>query len=273
MNALDSIEQFCLWLLDPALGRLSRWPSDVRFVLVALLVSVLLALGRRFVTNQDLLWRAVQDRRRLRALSKLACSQGNRADVQRYRKTRSMIAVRIWKMQVLPLLVLAAPVSAMAIWCQARLAYHPLLVDQPVCVHVYAPVSAIGDLIHIAPQNDISVDRAIRRIELEPSENGAIRRGIASWIIRTQRTGEYNLLFRHQRVSLEQDISVGTNRYQRPVVQGPQEGWATHVELAPVKLFGVIGGIDHLGIPSWLVACLILIVPLYYAGKRLLRIY
>ncbi|MBN1125192.1 MAG: hypothetical protein JXA82_09295 [Sedimentisphaerales bacterium] len=269
----EGVEQWCVWLLDPVLGWLLPLPSDIRFIVLSVFLSMLLVLMRRLTTNQDLLRRVARDRRRLLALTKLARSQGNRADVLRYRKTRSMIAIRILKVELVPLLVLVIPVTTVAIWCQARLNYSPLLVDQPIRVHVYAPVSTIGDAIHIVPQDGLTVEGAIRRIDPNPSEDETVHIGTADWTIRVHRAGEYGLLFRHRQVSIGHEISVGTNHYLRPFVHGQEEGWSTYVELKPIKLFGVIGGIDRLGIPSWLVGCLILIVPLYCALKRLLRVY
>ena len=43
--------------------------------------------------------------------------------------------------------------------------------------------------------------------------------------------------------------------------------------MRPVKLFGVVGGVEGLFLPPWVVAYLLITIPLVYVLKRLLGVY
>ena len=100
----------CATLLDPVLGPLTGRRPDVGIALMALAVAVLSVLIRRVLANQALVRRAAADRKRLRALMRLALAQGNMADVKRYRRTWRMIRRRTrrgrWLAGVLSLVLL-----------------------------------------------------------------------------------------------------------------------------------------------------------------------
>jgi hypothetical protein len=47
---------------------------------------------------------------------------------------------------------------------------------------------------------------------------------------------------------------------------------ATELKLRPVKLFGVVPGIPALNFPAWLTGYLVLVIPITFLLRKMLRV-
>ncbi len=152
---LDWINNAILALADPVLNWLLRLPADLALVIVAAGTGAILALCRLFTTNQDLLRRCVQDKRRLRELTGEAKRQKDKEAVARYRTTRNTIGMMTMKEEGWPLLAAVVPIALLGTWCFQRLAFVPPPAGQPVSLKARFPVSAVGELAHVVPQEGV----------------------------------------------------------------------------------------------------------------------
>ena len=265
----------CTMILDPVLGGLRHWRPDVCMGLIALAVAVLGVAIRRFVAPQDLLRRAAADRKRLRALVRLARAQGNAADVWRYRHTRHMIRARTRRGRWLGTFVWLGLVALGAGWCAARLTYHASSPGEPIEVRLIGPASAVGDVAHIVPMDALASDGWIRKLrptrEVDAHDD-SLTEAAASWHLSGSMADHpYEVLFRHEEGTFRHALWIGTQGAIQPIV-AQHPGWRTEVMVEPVRFLGPVGPVRLLGVPAWLIGYVLLALVAGGLLRRLLRI-
>ena len=225
---LDWINNAILALADPLLNWLLRLPTDLALVIVAVGTGAIITLARLFTTNQDLLRRCDQDKRRLKELIREAKRQKDKEAVKRYRTTRNMIGMTTMKEEGWPLLAAIVPIAVLGTWCFQRLAFVPPRAGETVSVKAYFPVSAVGELAHVVPQEGL---REVSREDSEqqrpwiqeivndvPGPDGIANNGIATWKIQAKARPEpYALEIRSKTVTVEKELLVGQPIYSPDV--------------------------------------------------------
>ncbi len=291
---LEVIGNFVVSIMDYVLGWTLLLPRDLTLFVVAILTSAILAFVRLLCTDQDWLKRAAGDRKRLRVLIRQTRRAGEKEARKRYKATMTLIKVKSLKFELKPLLWAIVPVALLATWCFARLAYHPPRAGEPLEVKAYLPISAIGRPVHLVPQEGVVIegdclqpvgkDRPLPVNGLWDAFNARTRaffgidaplEGVAVWRIRpAARPGGHTLKVRYGGRTYDKQLLVGGRRYA-PAVTACSDGPVQCIELAmePMKLFGVVGGIDFLYIPPWLVAYFLIAIPFVSILKRVFRIY
>jgi hypothetical protein len=113
------------------------------------------------------------------------------------------------------------------------------------------------------------------KIRLAPmTEPRPVPRGVAVWRIRATQPGDYTLHIRTSGRTYDRPFTAGTRRYAAPSTTYPGAPiQSIDLGLRETRLFGVIGGIDALWLAPWLVAYLLIAIPLVSLLKRLLRVY
>ena len=178
-----------------------------------------------------------------------------------------------------PLLASLVPIAILACWCWPRIAYVPLSSKETVQVSAYFPVSEIGRLVHIIPQEGIEVDgRWIQAVERDVDETGKeIDNGVASWNLRCQeRDGEYSLQIRCNGKTFEKSLVVDGRKYAAPVKFYDDDAiLCSEIDMADreYKPFTVIPGVSSLAMPPWVVGYLLIVLPLSFLLKPVLRIH
>ncbi|MHB1036219.1 MAG: hypothetical protein ACYC35_15620 [Pirellulales bacterium] len=283
---LDWINNAILALSDPVLNWLLRLPTDWALVIVAVGTGAIITFSRRFTTNQDLLRRCAQDKRRLRELIREAKRHKDKDAVKRFRTTRNMIGMTTVKEEGWPLLAAIVPIAILGTWCFQRLAFVPPRAGETVLVMAYFPVSAVGELAHVVPQEGVrEVSREdsgrngrwiqeIRKDDAGP--DGISKNGIATWRIQAgARPEPYALEIRYKTVGVEKELCVGQPVYS-PAVEfygEDQPITSAQIDMKPVKFLGLVPGIDWLLMPAWLVAYFLIAVPSVSLIKRATGIY
>ncbi|MGA2618739.1 MAG: hypothetical protein ABSF26_14085 [Thermoguttaceae bacterium] len=283
---LDWINNAILALTDPVLSWLLRLPTDLALVIVAVGSGAVITLSRLFSTNQDLLRRCVQDKRRLRELTGEAKRQKDKEAVARYRTTRNMIGMMTMKEEGWPLLAAVVPIALLGTWCFQRLAFCPPRAGQPVSLKAYFPVSAVGELAHVVPREGVrevsrddsgSSGRWIQEIMKDVSgPDGIAASGIATWKIQAgARPEPYRLEIRYKTATVAKALLVGQPVYS-PAVElygNDQPIMSAEIDMQPVKFLGFVPGIDSLRMPPWLVAYFLIAIPSVSLIKRVTGIY
>lgn len=289
----DTLNRAILAAMDYPLGWLLRLPSDVALFAVAILTSGLLTLLRRAATDQDWLRRAAADTRRLRQLIRDARRRRDKDAVARSKATLGLIKLRSLRFEAKPLLCAVIPVVLVAVWCFGRLEFHPPAAARPVEVRAYLATSAVGRLIHVVPEDGLEAEGGwVRKVVEEPAPEpdgpwAAFNAramdfmgmtpplgGIAAWTLETaDRPARYDLRIRCGSQTVTRELRVGETTYAPAFVfyrTGPVR--AVEVVMEPVRLFGILGGIDCLGFPPWLVAYLVIAIPFVSILRRLFRV-
>jgi len=270
---MNSVVYWIASLLDYPLGWLLALPRDAAILIISVGTSLLLTLVRRRTTNQDQLRRCRNDVRRLKQLIREAKRAKDKPAVRRMRSTLATVnAVRL-KAELKPLLAAIVPILLLAIWAIERLDYIPPRAHEELTVRAYYPVSSVGRLTHMVPPDAMEMrSEAIQVVEIDPIDRA---NGVASWTLRPAPGSDSSeLVIRHQGQAVRHVVRVGGRIYAPPVaVHNGGRILATEVVLRRVKFLGIVPGIPAIGFPPWLVAYLIIVIPLVPVSRRLLKVY
>ncbi|MEX0716747.1 MAG: hypothetical protein WD066_09175 [Planctomycetaceae bacterium] len=287
---LDFITDIGLAISAPLFDWLLVLPVDGVLLIVAVVTGAILAFVRVWTTNQDRLRRAKADKRRLKELIREAKREGDRARIKRHREANGIVAVRLMNAEWLPLAASLVPIAIIAVWCFARLEFHPPQAGEEVELRAYFPASEIDRLAHVVPLDGLEArdpdDRWIRRIEKDPVPNpdGSVN-GLAVWRLAGKAREEpYSLALRHRGATHERPLVVGRRDYAPPLLFHDGELTATELRMRRVKPFGFVPGLPWKNvavagtlIPAnflapWIVAYLLIAIPLTFVFKRLFGI-
>lgn len=271
---VEAINHFLLSVGDLLFGWMLYLPSDLVLFLLALLSALILVLLHRWLADDDLVRRTFNDKKRLRQLIREARQRKDRTTLKRLKQTKAMVSLKSSKQDIKPILIGLIPLIILGTWAFFRVEYHPPQPGEQIQIVLHAPASAVGDVAHLVPQDGLTLlpgDNWVRAIQ--PVTDNAIKGGEASWVIAADPSEEpYQLLFRYRDQTFEHELLVGQPIYAPALkTHGPEATFSTRMHLRPVKLFGLVPGIPQLVFPPWIVAYIILVVPMAFGLKRLLR--
>ena len=269
---IERLSNFLTGLMDILLGWLLRFPSDVQIIAVAAGSALILALVRRWTSDQDLLRRCKDDKARLKTLVREAKDRKDAASVKRHKTVLGRIAIKQLRQEGRPLLVSLVPIALLAMWAFARLEFHPPAAGQPVEFTAYFPISAAGRLAHITPADGVRAETGwIQEITTVTDRDGT--HGLARWqVIADASATPRQLRIRFDNRTYEHPLRTGAPTYEPPLRQHDERLLMTEVKLTEAKLFGIVPGIRRIHFAPWLVAYLLIVIPCAFLAKKFLRI-
>jgi uncharacterized membrane protein (DUF106 family) len=260
-----------LKLADILFGWMLTLPNDLIFLCLALLTSLCLVLARRLATDQNRLKRCKADKTRLKSLIREAKARNDKAAIARHRATQNAVGIIQARAEIKPLLLALLPLALIATWAFERAAYHPPVTGEDITITFSQPISESGKLVHIAPVTGLMcADGWIRRFEKRKDDAFLTT---AEWRIHADQPGQYVLKFRCGGETFEHPLSVGGRNYEHTVCTfGSVAPAVSAVSLRPRMLFGVVPGVHNLGLEPWMVAYLLLTIPVFFLNKQLFKI-
>lgn len=290
---LDLWNNASLALFDFLLGWMLYLPSDLILLGLALITAGLMALVRPLTTNQELLRRIDDDRRRLKELTRAAKVTGQRCLLANYQKTANTLALRKLAAEWKPLAVVIVPVAMLATWAMFRVEFHPPAEDETVQLALYLrSPTAEGEITHIVPTEGLEATGWVQQVALEPVapswwDNLLVwchltepRKPepdvVAVWSLKGKaRTEPYPLLLRFKDRTVRRELLVGQTTYSPSIMPADEDDpvvFLTQSRLREVKLFNIVPGFGG-WFPAWIVGYLVIVVPLVFVLKWVLRIY
>ena len=301
---MQSLNLWAVPVGDWVFGWILYLPRDVALFGVAIMASALLTVARRWTTNQEWLQRAAADTQRQNQLKQEALARGEKEAALRHQDVTLRIKLNTLRQEWKPLLWVLIPVTLLATWSFARLAYLPPKINQPVEIHACLPRAGIGQLAHLVPEPGVAVvgdwiqpvvadqrvvshtawgatgpwmlDRVHRFWHWnDPGTAPApVLDGVAVWHVILQDAKLRRLKIRYDGHTYEAPIRAGTPVYEEPVTDFPGAPLqAIEVVLVPRRLFNLVGGVDWLFLPPWLVAYFLIASPAVSILKRAFKIY
>lgn len=270
---LAQINHFIVGLMDIFLGWLLRFPSDGRLIGVAVISALVLTVVRFWTTNQDSLRRCAADKSKLKTLVRAAKSNRDKDAVSRHRATLSMIAMQQLRQEGRPLLASLLPLVLLATWALNRLEFHPLQSGESGEFAAYFSISAVGKIAHIVPEDGLTATTGWIQEITAVTEQGPAQ-GIAIWHLTAGPGPEQRqLAVRFDGNTYQHPFRAGGGTYEAPVLIHNEPLRSTELKLRPVKLFGIVPGIPAMHFPAWLTGYLVLIIPLTFLLKKVLRVF
>jgi len=291
---MEAINTFLVNALDWVFGWILFLPRDASLAAVAVFTSAILTFSRKWATDQVWLRQASEDDTRLAELAREAKKRGDRDAVKRHKDLRTTIKMKSMRWEGRALVWALVPVALLATWAFDRIVYLPPAVNQTVEVRAYLPKTAIGQIIHLAPEPGLDATNGWLQTvvaETRPSSTclwdradawlaGKVRRtppaleAVAVWQIVAHDAQPHALKIRFAGRTYAQPFLAGHRRYAAPqCVFDNAPVRATEVMLTPRRLFAFVGNISLLFLQPWLVAYLLIAIPFVYILKGLCKIY
>lgn len=268
---LEQWDTICNAVFDGLLGWLLGLSWHATLLSVAMGTGLILALVRKFATNQDLLRRVDADKARLKQLKREAKLAGDKDALGRYKRTAAMVAMKAFAQEGRPLLLAVLPIAMLATWCYNRLGYFPPREREPVEVVFYGPVSAVGETVTLLPQDGLEADGWVRLAREE--KIGAEPTAVARWNVRgTAGKQPYKLVFRWREETFDRgELLVGGRTYAPRIVADDAGRLGAEVRLREARPLNVLPGFGD-AFPPWLIGYLVLVIPLAVGIKRVLKV-
>lgn len=306
-NLILVLDAFSVRIMDPVLGWLLNLQRDVAMIAVASATALVMVVVRKFVTDQKWLSQAHDDQERLGELIKIAQQAKDKDAVARYKQTKNMIQMRSSKFELKPLMIVIIPVVLLVTWCFGRFGFEPPREGEMVRVKLNMSKSDIGKLVHLAPCEGLSIKggwvRMVEKDVLDKPEGvwdqgnawlvaevgrllawvtrvpvadaAALLEGAAVWEVAGKaRTSPYALKVVVDEQIYQAALLVGQKTYApEKVLFADGKVQSIDIRMKPRKLFGFIGALDWLLCPPWLVAYMLIAMPLFFLLKRILKVY
>lgn len=302
---LEALNNWCVYIMDFVLGWTLNLPRDVVLLIVAVLTSVILTGVRAFTTNQDFLKRCQKDKKRLGQLIKEAKARGDKEAVKRHKDTIQLIGMKSFKQEGMPLLASLIPIAMIATWAFGRLPFLAPQPGKPVTVTVEFPSDAPGELVALVPQPGMKVDGnnwvrqivavnqpfdaqgrlvapvwPINRAEADPNNVSPTPVRRAQWTVTCEQNAKpYALDFRFRGETLPGEFIVDGQKYAAPLGVWQDGAISLKMQLPEYKFLGILPSIDlywnkgvFIPLDAWLVGYLIIVIPLSFLLKPVMRI-
>lgn len=269
---MNELNAWILQIGDLLFGWLLFFPRDVTLLAVSLGSSAILAIVRRWTTNQDLLRRCAADKKQISVLLKAAKKAKDRDAVQRLRATSGQVGLVQIRQEGRPLLAALVPLVILATWSFFRLDYLPARVDEPIPVTAYFSMSSVDRVVTLVPEPGLeAADGWIQRITAVTNMGPAY--GIAKWSIIPKEPISQPLVFRFGTESYAHPFRAGGRTYDPVVVTHDEVLQVTEVKLERYRPLGFVPGIPAIGFAPWLIGYLLIVIPFVPLMKRVLKIY
>lgn len=291
----EALNQIMLRITDFFLGWMLYLPKDVALGIVSVVTAILMTVVRPFTTDQDLLGRCKNDKKKLKGFMREARKARDKEALVRYRATDAQIGLKAMRSEGKPLLVVLIPVLLLAVWAFARLGFEAPQPGEPVIVRTYFPASAIDGVAYVVPAPGVTAKTGwVQRITLDPNmAPGGKPNGWATWelAVTTSDAAPHELQLRYQGKTYPFQLLVDGRQYSPvlqtyddPAVQGVQ------LDLKTYKPFGVlpvleVPGKDYymktallswlswLRLDAWLVGYVVIAVPFVFILRWALNIH
>jgi len=224
-------------VMDVLLGWSLHLPASTALIVVSVLSAAALTWARVLVTDQEMLRRCAADKKTLGRLirqtkrNRDVDKAARKADVKRYKLNKNLVALKTLKAEGKPLLVSLIPILLLATWAFARLAYVPVPDGEPVQVSAYFPLSAVGEVAHIVPQEGLDCDTGwIAGIVADVDVDATPTNAVAVWELNGRAQPEpYALKLRWRDETWVQPLRIGGTTYEAPVT--PHGDWPQSTEV------------------------------------------
>ena len=184
-----------------------------------------------------------------------------------------MIALKQLRQEGRPLIASLLPIILLATWALNRLEFHPLRPGEPFEFAAYFPISATGKIAYIAPCAGVTAQTGWIQEIVAVTDQGPAH-GMANWGLTAEARAEpRRLQMRFDKRTFEHPFRVGSPTYEPPLRRHEERFLTTELKMRPVKLFGIVPGLPAIHFPAWLVAYLIIVIPVTFLLKKVLRIY
>lgn len=247
-------------LLDPILSPLLRLNSLAGIALISLLISVLITVIYKYVTDQNLMKQLKDEIKAFqKEIKELKAHPEKAMKVQKKAMETNM---KYMMQSFKPTLFTMLPIILIFGWLNAHMAYHPLLPGQEFTTTVYFDDGTTGEIELITGKGLQIVGEHVKVIE-----DGSVvftLKGIE---------GEYLAEFKKDSKSYTKEVTISTERAYSKVEEVIKKDGIKTIKLSndPIKPFG---GFSLFGWkPGWLGAYIIFSIIFSTLLRKVMRIY
>lgn len=230
METLILFGKWCAHVSDPVFSWLLNLPYDVAILIVGIGTSVLMTLGRKVVTNQELLKRCKLDQARLAQLRKQAKANKDKKTLTNIAATLGMIQMKNLGAEMKGLAVSIIPILFLASWAFERLDYTAPKVGEEFNVRITFPKDAISSPAWLSPDPAGKIQPVNGAVQfIRPDDNidpftghkimEEVGNGLVTWRLKVvQPSDDIKLRVGYQGKTFTPVAKVGGTQYGDPIV-------------------------------------------------------
>lgn len=246
--------------LDPILDFLFGWVlyihPTVAILLLAVLISLLITLAYKYMTDQDLMKRLKGEIKEFQKEMKDLKHDPNKA--MAVQKKAMQTNMKYMMQSFRPTLITFIPIILVFGWMQGHLAWEPVIPGEEFRVEALFSVED-GEITLVVPVG----------LEIVGNPAQQIAAGKASWGLKGE-AGEYFMEFRWKdMVKTKKVLITDERKYEDPIMQIDEQGWESiniiHNKMITLNLFGWKLG--------WLGGYLIFSIISSIALRKLFKVY
>ncbi len=163
---IQSWDSICLYVGDAVLGWTLAYPRDLVVIVISICLGGLLHAIRSATTDRHYLRQIAADKRRLNELIRVARAANDPEEIRRLKHIRSLVRAQQSQTELLSVCLSLLLLLALATWGQHRLADLPWSPGETVQLRISTPPSAVGEIIHVVPEENLqSVNGWVRTIQ------------------------------------------------------------------------------------------------------------
>ncbi len=248
---IEDWKTLCGQLGDAAFGWLLWSQRDFAVVVVSVILALAMLAVRRVLTNQIRIRQIEADERRIRELihdARTGCERGNLA---RYCLIRRYVAGQRARTELASSCALLIILSVVLQWGQLRLNNLPVPTGVPVRFVARFPLSAVGEVVHLVPQDGMTAEDGWIRVVYEAA-NASESSGRAEWTLRFTAldSRDTRIALRFRQHCLLHTVLLGEPWYAASV-QSHAIGTETELLTPQYRPFGIVPSHLQPGIPGW----------------------
>ncbi len=252
-------------ILDPIFSPLLALPTIVAILLVSALISFVIVIVYKYMTDQDLMKRLKDEIKELQ--SEMKTLRDNPEKMLAVQKRAMETNMKYMMHSLKPTLVTFIPIILIFGWLNAHFAYQPIIAGQDFSVTLQFEEGFSGNVSLASPSGLSIIDDGLTRQIFENK---------ASWVLRGTEPGSYPLNFTYNSKSYAHTVllvSDGSDKsYIHPIVtfndEILQSITVSNKKLTPLGNFSIFGWR-----PGWLAWYIILSIVFSLVFRRVLKVY
>lgn len=247
-------------LLDPIFSPLLKMSSFWAIILISLIISVLITVIYKYVTDQNLMKRLKTEMKEFQKQTKELKAHPEKAMAVQKKAMETNMKYMMHSMK--PTLFTMLPIILIFGWLNAHMAYHPLVPNQEFTATVNFDAGTTGEIgLFVADGLQIIGE------QLKIIEDGSVVFTLKGDM------GEYLLEFKKDDKSYTKEVIISTERDYSPVEDVIKKDGIKTIQLSnvPVKPFGRFSLFGWR--PGWLGAYIIFSIVFSSLLRKVMKIY
>lgn len=249
-------------ILDPIFSPLLRLPPLLMIAIIALMITLIVTLIYKFTTKQDLMKTLKSEMKELQKEMKELKSQPEKAMAvnRKFMETQMKYMVQSFKSMIFTFI----PIIIIFGYFNAHILYEPIMPSNEFTTTINFQQEIYGNVTIETPEEIVVIGEESREIIDQQ----------ATWVLKAEKEGNFNLFYRTNQRTYSKSILITTRREYKPPVENINDGIVRNIKIhhedtiivdLPFRILGYGGG--------WLGTYIIFSIIFSMIIRKFLKVY